>query len=1004
MRSSILAIMCVLLISTCACASDEPSAVSRATTNTPTTFVVTVTFGKSFTYSPVSNEAFHWDGSLHIQQGELIWVDKLLYAKTDWSRGWSGCSREYAHRLSTPEWKSEITPGSGNGTEGVRFSFKGDPSTIVTIATASKTVSFRVRELLEKEMMEFHCGGYYSGQPIMVFLGHDPRIRVTRKSYLSDITRRKHAGGVVLPDDFSGRKAVFLSTYCAVIPALEQASARFDVIGLTRLTTDSCIVHFQLLAAVDSLGGLEVMDDWMNLQVSVNGRQTHFRRFFSKFRMNQKIEDLFVSVPSRLLRRTGNEVTIRNLSPRYTLLAHRVFVNDPPPSLKENLPRLPPLPRQPNFWIGFDENTLTPQNGEVDSVLNMMGREEVGNYMLFRIEEAHTLDTVKDFQRWSDLLARYNMKAGLVGTTDPGRKADDILRHTLGQNYLGIHGHERSNLIYGWGDPDPIEQRANRTLPECEQAYLKRVGGMQILGQALPITHLDYRAGVQLVFSEPPTGHSTLMFASQRGSVYAYDRQLWGVHNANHVPRVPADSATERRNFILLWQAWLYGARLIYDEEFALYGVHDAPRAYSDPFTVNRRRQMQELYHYASATDLGKEQVQIGFLQGKYDCLVGGLQSDPDVQRTKFWGMIGPEKPSWEFNTPERGWELLGTFMPGVWLYPVLQDPTTIRQFFGGSPHGQVDLVPIDESLDKLVKYRLLILPGWNTMTDDIYAKLIEYVRNGGNLMLCAAQCTKHITRDFLIEKKDFQWYADGDLSALAGLKIKGIGTSMKTITWIDGTPVPADNVPGLLVNMTSAHALASDERGNPVLIENSIGSGKVVMLTVGEYWGAPALDPFRSFMMQKLTATLRTDTRVTGESNDVDWHVYECPGKWKRFVFLNTDWTSSRNVKKVVLETDRLKIALPVVEGKLSQILVKNHTSLAFATPGVIVTPLDSPSNRLKLAVAGAGKIPVKITSGKGIARVTLDGRAATPSADGSVVIDFGQQWDAMTLEITLQ
>ncbi len=302
-----------------------------------------------------------------------------------------------------------------------------------------------------------------------------------------------------------------------------------------------------------------------------------------------------------------------------------------------------------------------------------------------------------------------------------------------------------------------LKYARQRTLPDCEEQYTKRVRGIEIFGQALPITHLDYRAGVGLVFSEPPTGHTTLMFASQRGSAYAFDRSLWGVHNANHIPRMPADGATERRNFILLWQAWLYGARLMYDEESALYALHDAPRSFADWYTFNRRRQMQELYHYASAIDLGREVVRIGFLQGRYDCLVGGLQSGPDTKRSKVWGMIGPETPAWEYNTPERGWELLDTFMPGVWLYPVLQDPTRMRQFFGGSPYGQVDLVPGESPPEKLSKYRLLVLPGWNSMSEEMYERLIRYVHDGGHLVLSAAQCTRHVTRDFLLDKDGFQ-------------------------------------------------------------------------------------------------------------------------------------------------------------------------------------------------------------------------------------------------------
>ena len=679
--------------------------------------------------------------------------------------------------------------------------------------------------------------------------------------------------------------------------------------------------------------------------------------------------DLYFPVPTSLLKEKEKRVQIHNLDSSALLLVHRIFVNDNPVSHKANLERLPPLPREPNFWIGYDENTLTPQNGEVDRVLRMMGEEEIGNYMLLRLQEVHNVATAEDFTRWATTLSRYNLRAGL--DMPKGSTGDPILRKILGKNFLGVHQHEMSNLIYGWGDADPLEKRKHRTLPECEEYYTKRIGQIEIFGQALPMTHLDYRTGVGYVFSEPPTGHTTLMFASQRGSVYAYDRNLWGVHNANHIPRMPADDATARRNFILMWQAWLYGARLLYDEESALYALHDAPRAFSDPYTVNRRNQMQALYHYASAIDLGKETVGIGFLQGKYDCLVGGLQSGPDVPRTKVWGMIGPETAAWEFNTPERGWELLNTFMPGVWLYPVLQDPTRVRQFFGGSPHGQVDLVPVDESAQKLGKYRLLVLPGWNTMSDEQYRKLIEYVRNGGHLVLGATQCTKHVTRDFLLEKKDFNLLNGGDLSALAGVRVKGVAGTIRKITWADGASVDANGLPGLATELTTGKAVANDEQGRPVLVENKLGKGKVWLLTVGEYWGAPALDAFRSLLGEKLAASCKIATGISGDTQDVDYHVYECPDGWRRIALLNTDWTTAGNSKRVTLQTPKLRMPLEIAEGSLLQVLEKDDLALAFATPGMICTPERSAGPGLIIKAAGVGNQKIRLLSPAGPVQV---------------------------------
>ena len=84
--------------------------------------------------------------------------------------------------------------------------------------------------------------------------------------------------------------------------------------------------------------------------------------------------------------------------------------------------------------------------------------------------------------------------------------------------------------------------------------------------------------------------------------------------------------------------------------------------------------------------DAGKELVRTCFLQGNYDFVIGGCQAQPTTKRTKFWGKFGPETAGWDFDTPEDGWKLLDSFLPGVWLYPVLQDSREIRLFFSGHP------------------------------------------------------------------------------------------------------------------------------------------------------------------------------------------------------------------------------------------------------------------------------------------------------------------------------
>jgi hypothetical protein len=151
-----------------------------------------------------------------------------------------------------------------------------------------------------------------------------------------------------------------------------------------------------------------------------------------------------------------------------------------------------------------------------------------------------------------------------------------------------------------------------------------------------------------------------------------------------------------------------------------------------------------------------------------------------------------------------------------------------------------------------LSQYELLYLPGWNTMTPELYEDLIAYVRQGGHLVLCAAQCTEHITRKFLLDKKDFRFINGGDLSALAGVKVSVPDGIINTVHFADEDVYTNPGVPGLQTELCGGKAIAVDQDGNPVVVENRIGSGKVWMLTVGEYWGHDYLDALRRAICRK--------------------------------------------------------------------------------------------------------------------------------------------------------
>lgn len=981
-------IFAVIIIACLVCGCSKPSQ----------SFQISVNFGKAWAYSPHSNEILDWSGTLTVEGGSLDSLFKLTYGITDWEKGYGGCSREYSGKLDKPEWATDIRPGSGRGLEGIRFFISGDSSTIITINTRAGSARFSLDSLIDLESLEFRIGGYYSFQPITVFLGPDARPRLSKKAYARQLAAENRTGTLLIPDDFTGSGTNFMSAWCTAIRPKESVKADFLSEGYGSRHDVFIPVKLQLMAAEPQKqdSRLETTSGWMEFVVGIGNYSARVRHFFTWFRQAEKLFDIYVNVPAIAFTEPENSISITNEDDTRTLLLHRAFINEAPASHRDNLKLLPPLPEDPNFWVGYDLNTSTPQDGEVDFLLNRMADEQIGNYLLFRIEENHT-STDDDFRRWGAMALKNNFKAG---TTMMGR-VPEILTQTLGANFLGVHQHECSNLIYGWGESEPIEARKNRTLPECEAAYTARMKSIKMLGQALPMCNLDYKSGVNFISSEFPTGHSTLMMASNRGGSYLYDKPFWGVHLANHVMRMPDDEGTLRRNFLFLWQSWLYGARLIYDEESAVYGIHSTSYSYSDQMSFIRRKQMQELFHYGSVIRLGKEQVKTGFLIGKYDCLVGGVQSSPEMDPTKVWGLFGPETDAWTFNTPERGWELLDIYMPGVWLYPVKQDNSRIRMFLGSSPNGQTDLVTIDGDLEKLKKYELLVLPGWNTMTGDNYAKLIEYVRNGGHLVISATQCTNHVSRNFLIDKKNFDFFNHGDLTELSGVRIDSLAPPVKKIRWKDGRSCQAEGLPGLNATIIrDTRVLAQSETGLPVLVEKSIGKGKVWTLLAGEYWGADALDDFRRQLGDTLKRIHQGDLYISGDIRDIDYHVYDLPDGLRRIAFLNTDWTQAGNTKDLILHFPGNEIPVAVKEGTLVNILTNGKFSLKNTVPGSCARFIGLSGENMTLSLSGTGKQDFWLYPGGSFGLVDQDTKSVI-LINNVLTVDFGEHWDERIIQL---
>lgn len=929
--------------------------------------LISVTWGKSCNYLPASVEPICWDGTLRVENAAVIYADLLHCRYVAWCQAEEQPARIYTAetdgKTDAVPWKSAVEVGGPLTLEGLRFEVEADKDAVITLDFGHTVARFSLCELEEKEYLRFHAGSKYGGMPIDVFLGPDARPRLSQKQYGEILAQRNDAGCLLIPDDFTeNKRGYFYSMYGVCMEAGETAAARFDITDREKAAEELCLIKLQVIGMIGYELEKQLSVEPIRLKLKLADEEFVIDHHVANRCTMPEMVDIYVEVPWTLLKERGNTLSLTYLEGKHPILLHRVSVGDRKPSHAAALPNLPPLPKEKLLHIGVENNMQIAPNGEVDALLDQMYEEELGDYITFRGRNAKVPEA--DWRRWIDKVKAYGF---LAATSDSKPENRALIEEILGERYCGDQAHEISNLAYGWGDPDPIEERITRDLPGCKAAYLKRMGPHRMVGQAMPMQYLDYEAGVQDIMTEVPGSHATLGLHAARGAAAVYGRQMWGVHAANHVTRAPLDQDHVRRLFILVNQCWLHGAKVIQDEEVALCYDHDTTYAFSDPLPTAYRNIYQGLYHYGNNIDLGTPVVKTGFLQGNYDFLVGGAQAAPWVERTKFWGMFGPETEAWTFNTSESGWKLIDHYMPGTWLYPVLQDRTGIRLYFGGSPNGQVDLLPATAPAEKLSAYETLILPGWNTMTEEVYGALCEYVRRGGHLVLCAAQCTEHTTREFLLEKKDFNFYHGGDLSELAGVCVKMSEASIDALCFEDEKVDVGPGIVRLETELCGGKALATDSFGAPVLVENTLGEGRVWLLCVGEYWGADALEHVREAVCRRAAAETPQDVWLTGDKTEVDYYEFR-QGDVTRVVLLNTDWTRAGNTKQVTVCTKDLSLPVSVQEGVTKHILICGDAAVMFDVPGAIVSDFTVCGGRLCFTLQGCGEVTVTVCMGRAV------------------------------------
>ena len=336
----------------------------------------------------------------------------------------------------------------------------------------------------------------------------------------------------------------------------------------------------------------------------------------------------------------------------------------------------------------------------------------------------------------------------------------------------------------------------------------------------------------------------------------------------------------------------------------------DAPKAY--------RRTMREFYQWTKKHPRAKgmPKVTAALALGNYDGYVGMTWNTFAIFSQHH---IAATNSNWRVGAPEFTWEaMMEEFFPR----PVDSLKPFANGWLGGTPHGQVDVVNVDDALkaEMLKNYKVLVFGGWNTMTEKIAKTLQEYVFAGGQVVLCTPQLSSRIDREYTkYESKDL-------VQAVPGVKVKDVFLSEDIL-------MVSEKAPSFLKDAYPAHLsaklrVADVEIGDsvevvatmgkkPYLVKANYGKGSFWLCLAWDYPAARReMEEFPSFRAFRLDFWKTLARGIVRESqpfllggddvNYVNWSVYD-----DRIYLLNTDCVTPRKVsfkgREIVLKPKEL-------------------------------------------------------------------------------------------------
>lgn len=585
----------------------------------------------------------------------------------------------------------------------------------------------------------------------------------------------------------------------------------------------------------------------------------------------------------------------------------------------------------PPVTVGYDMSVVPHDNqGFMDWLLDYTWRTQLGNLVVFRALQWQTATGFEPrpvepalLARWGEFCRSHHITVEAANNFEDGTlvKAAGPAMHSAGL-------HEYPGVVYACDPEPPWSSEDMKEAAEHYLAYLRkevarthRSVPRAAFGDASGGHRYCYLAGVDFIRTETMVSHTQHLCSQARPAAEALGSGEWGVHIAVQHALQPYFETHLGIYFLSLFQPWMMGASMIYEEDSLFLLLKEERQSWDDCLTRGKREMTRRFYRFVKTHPrTGRNRRNIAFLEGRYAAPFNGfICGSEQTPAYSVWGLFGNSDPVWGHGQPEKCRQILDVLMPGASTQPLRQRYDRRRFFFSGTPYGDFDEVPVEADGSYLQQYQLLLNLGWNTMIEEDFRKLYEFVSEGGTLFTGLPQFSTHVRRDFLRDWRDLALWNNGDLSELCGVRILGPGerysgqwncAGRETFPDVELSAVPsessAEDGPCRLARteLAGAEIVAWDAAsGEALIVRNRVGNGAVYLLTAWAYPGHEELQSLAASWVAHLAGEHRGTIYVDDPSREVFWSRWEEANGCSRLMLLNTDWSCS-NEKTIQVHT----------------------------------------------------------------------------------------------------